>query len=126
AHELHFFDRDDRYARGHRYYRQQFSPDPQARRVGEKTPTYSYHERAPQRIANFNPAMQLIWIFRNPTARAYSHYWYFVQNGQERLAFEDAIAQEPARRQANVGLAYVDRGCYSLQIRRFMQYFPRE
>ncbi len=124
--ELHFFDRDDRYSQGNDYYRRQFSPGPQADWVGEKTPTYSYHASCPRRIAQFNPAMKLIWIFRNPTQRAYSHYWYFVQNGQEHLSFEAALAGEPVRRQANIGFSYRDRGLYSVQIRRFLEWFPRD
>ena len=125
-HELHFFNRDDRYQKGSHYYQQQFTPGPDEYSVGEKTPTYSYHERAPQRIAKFNPDMRLIWIFRNPTERAHSHYWYFVQNGQERLSFKKALALEPVRIKANIGYAYVDRGLYVTQIKRFLQYFPRE
>ncbi len=124
--ELHFFSRDDRYQRGSHYYRQLFTPGPREYRVGEKTPTYSYHERCAQRIASFNPDMKLIWIFRNPTERAYSHYWYFVQNGQERLPFEEALALEPVRIKENIGYSYVDRGLYAVQIERFLQHFPRE
>lgn len=124
--ELHFFDRDDRYQEGGRYYRRLFTPGPLESRVGEKTPTYSYHERCAQRIASFNPDMKLIWIFRNPTERAYSHYWYFVQNGQERLSFEEALASEPVRIRENIGYSYVDRGLYAVHIERFLQFFPRE
>lgn len=126
SHELHFFDRDDRYQKGICFYQQFFAPGPEEYRVGEKTPTYSYHEDSPRRIAKFNPDMKLIWIFRNPTERAYSHYWYFVQNGQERYSFEKAITLEPVRRKENIGYSYVDRGLYVVQIERFLQYFPRE
>lgn len=124
--ELHFFDRDDRYRMGYGYYQQQFTPGSDEYRIGEKTPTYSYHETSPRRIAKFNPDMKLIWIFRNPTERAYSHYWYFIQNGQERFSFEKALALEPVRRKKNIGYSYLDRGLYAVQINRFLQYFPRE
>jgi hypothetical protein len=124
--ELHFFDRDDRYEQGSGYYRALFAPQPGERWVGEKTPTYSYHEPCAARIAAYNPEMRLIWIFRNPTERAYSHYWYFVQNGQEQLSFEEALAAEPVRLKHNVGYAYRDRGLYTVQIERFLKFFPRE
>lgn len=126
ARELHFFDRDDRYSKGIDFYRSAFHPGPGERQIGEKTPTYSYHPPSAARIAAFNPEMRLIWIFRNPTERAYSHYWYFRQNGQERHDFERALALEPARRPGNIGYSYLDRGLYADQVNRFLERFPRE
>lgn len=126
THEIHFFNADDKYKKGIGYYQSFFTPMPDEYRVGEKTPTYSYHQTSPGRIAQFNPDIKLIWIFRNPTLRAYSHYWFFVQNGQERYSFETAIEWEPLRKIDNIGYSYVDRGLYIHQLERYLQYFPRE
>lgn len=124
--EIHFFNSEDKYQKGIAYYRSLFSPEPGEYMVGEKTPTYSYYQAAPPRIAQFNPNIKLIWIFRNPTLRAYSHYWFFVQNGQERHSFEKAIELEPLKRSENIGYSYVDRGLYVQQVERFLNYFPKE
>jgi hypothetical protein len=124
--EIHFFNADDRYEKGMDYYQSFFTPMPHEYMVGEKTPTYSYHRASPARIAQYNPNIRLIWIFRNPTLRAYSHYRFFVQNGQERYSFEKAIELEPLRRAANIGYSYIDRGLYIQQVERFLQYFPRK
>ena len=124
--EIHFFDKEDAYQKGINYYQSFFKPEPGEYRVGEKTPTYSYYQPSARRIAEFNPEMKLIWIFRNPILRAYSHYWYFIQNGQERYSFEKAIDLEPLRKHKNIGHTYLDRGIYICQIERFLQYFPRE
>jgi hypothetical protein len=126
ADEIHFFNSEDKYQKGIAYYRSLFSPEPGEYRVGEKTPTYSYYQAAPSRIAQFNPNIRLIWIFRNPTLRAYSHYWFFVQNGQEKHPFEKAIELEPLKRSKNIGYSYVDRGLYVQQVERFLNYFPKE
>lgn len=124
ADEIHFFSSDNKYERGVSYYQSFFCPTPDEYIVGEKTPTYSYHQNSPARIAQFNPNIRLIWIFRNPTTRAYSHYRFFVQNGQERYSFEKAIELEPLRKIENIGYSYIDRGIYIHQLERYLQYFP--
>jgi hypothetical protein len=126
ADEIHFFNSDDKYQKGICYYQSFFDPKPDEYIIGEKTPTYSYHPACASRIAQFNPDIKLIWIFRNPTLRAYSHYWFFIQNGQERYSFEKAIELEPRRRTKNIGYSYIDRGIYIHQVKRFLKYFPRD
>ena len=126
ANEIHFFNSDARYEKGIGYYQRFFTPGPNEYMVGEKTPTYSYHQDSPARIAQFNPHIRLIWIFRNPSLRAYSHYRFFVQNGQERYSFEKAIELEPLRKIGNIGYSYVDRGLYIHQLERYLQYFPKK
>ncbi len=126
ADEIHFFNSEEKYGKGLGYYQSFFYPRPDEYAVGEKTPTYSYHQDCPARIAQFYSDIKLIWIFRNPTLRAYSHYWFFVQNGQERYPFEKAIELEPVRKLENIGYSYVDRGIYVQQVERYLQYFPRK
>src|SRR4051812_49291642 len=48
--ELHFFDDDENYRRGVDWYGRHFVGAADRRVVGEKTPSYSYIERVPERI----------------------------------------------------------------------------
>lgn len=91
---------------------------------GEKTPTYSFHPQVPERIYNFNPDCKIIWILREPVARAYSNYWHAVKNGIEYLSFEQAWKQESLRIEKNIFYGYFERSIYINQINRYLQFFP--
>src|SRR5262245_33715274 len=69
--EVHFFDRDSQYRLGIEWYEKQFGSSPQHRAVGEKTPAYCFVPEAAKRIHRHLPDVKLIWIFRDPVARAY-------------------------------------------------------
>ena len=74
--------------------------------------------------------------------RAYSHYWHERDKGRETLAFEDAIAAEPARISAaeaatcrrieiarsaeHQRFSYLARGRYAEQLERWLAFYPRE
>ena len=46
------------------------------RLVGEKSTAYSYIRKSVSRIAEYNPEVKLIWVFRDPVKRTYSNYWH--------------------------------------------------
>ena len=90
--EVHYFDRH--YDRGPGWYRRFFPPSRQRgryRAVGEVTPHYLYHERAPERIAAMPSVRGLIVVVRNPVDRAYSHYWFRARIENYRGSFEDFL-----------------------------------
>ncbi|NDJ60626.1 MAG: sulfotransferase [Chloroflexi bacterium] len=99
--------------------------------IGEASPAYLYREWVPELLRTHLPDAKLILSLRNPTDRAYSHYWWSVSKGEEYLSFEAALAQEPARLATGVFrdrdiYSYTDRGYYMQQIARYLEYFPRE
>jgi hypothetical protein len=133
--EVHFFDDDEHFATGevdYARYHAHFAPKERRRLLGEATPIYMYWESAPKRIQDYNPAMKLIMLLRNPVTRAYSHWNWNRKHrrGQlDPLSFEEAIAAEEGRRADAQPLqdrrfSYVDRGFYSPQIRRIWRHFP--
>jgi hypothetical protein len=134
--EVHFFDDEslfrggpapDLYAR----YHGEFPPADEAAVIGEATPIYMYWKRAARRIRDYNPAMKLVVVLRNPIERAYSHYTLERNRHREPLSFSRAIRLERLRclrawpLQHRV-FSYVDRGFYSRQIRRLLDHFPRK
>jgi hypothetical protein len=90
-----------------------------------------YWEAAAARIWQYNPAMRIIVILRNPIERAYSHWAMERGRGAEPLSFEQALAQEERRcrtalPQQDRVYSYVDRGLYSAQLRRLWRFFGTE
>lgn len=142
--EVHYFD--FQYDRGRRWYLAHFParwtlPKSDGKPVtGEATPYYLVHPLAPQRVSEFNPAMKLIAILRNPVDRAYSHYSHEARQGIEPLAFEAALEMEPERLSGADGLlrraphyysyshhhfSYLDRGRYTHYLQAWLDRFPR-
>lgn len=132
--EPHFFDEDFFFSQSppvYHLYHKMF-PDPGNKKIiGESTPIYMYWESVPKRIREYNPNMKLIFILRNPIDRAFSHYIMEKKRGTEPLSFFAAIRNEEKRIAAPLSqerriYSYVDRGYYSKQIRRMLQYFPKK
>jgi Sulfotransferase domain len=125
--EVHFFDRDSQFRRGIAWYEKQFDSGPQHRAVGEKTPAYGFVPEAAERIHRHLPDAKLIWIFRDPVARAYSNYWHLLRHGDERAGFADAITTALREEQVagRSGCVYLNKGRYAEQIRNYLQFFSR-
>jgi hypothetical protein len=114
--EVHFFDRY--YDRGLSWY-QRFFPDSGEkdlyRWIGEVTPNYIYEPSAPALIHQHIPNCKFIAILRNPVDRAYSQYGHTVRNKAYKATFTEYLKQN---------LEPFQRGLYSEQIKRYLQYFP--
>lgn len=130
--ELHFFDNEELW-RGqtpsYSTYRADFPVAPSHRLLGDATPIYMYWEPAIPRIRDYNPAMKLILVLRNPITRAYSHWNHERQAGRETLSFRAALLAEPARaeqvRPFQLRMSsYVQRGMYTRQLARIWAHFP--
>jgi hypothetical protein len=125
--EVHFFDREHNYRRGMSWYERQFASDQRHRAVGEKTPAYCFFPRVPERIHRHLPGVKLIWLLRDPVARAHSHYWHLLRKGEERAGFEAILKQGLQEEQAGGPVPeYLGKGRYAEQIERYLRLFPRE
>ena len=122
-----FYGREDLIFYETRYFQAHRSQ----RVVGELTPDYMRHPEVPQRIRDAGLAnVKLIFCLRDPVARAFSHYHQCVRILIESESFESAIGLEKARMAMDPfnGLrrSYIGAGVYTPQIRRFLEFFPRE
>jgi hypothetical protein len=127
--ELHFFDR--RASAGLDWYGSHFNDISKALKAGEATPDYLYCSGVCERIKAVLPNVKLIVILRDPTERAWSHYWHNVRRGREPLSFAAALEQEAKRmkHQDDVGrahFAYVSRGHYIRRLHHYEQVFGRD
>ena len=135
--EMHFFDRDEKWARGIEWYKSQFS----GVCAGEDTPNIIYHRQAIQRMHETVPQARLIVALRNPVNRLYSNYMmarqrrYDSPNSWTDRSFEDWLAigmdfVETGRRpesKADLKAALaVDRGLYDDKLQRVLEHYPRK
>jgi hypothetical protein len=132
--ELHFFDNEKLWRAqlpSYAAYRAAFPVEPSHRLLGDATPIYMYWEPAVPRIRDYNPAMKLILVLRNPITRAYSHWNHERLAGRESLSFRDALLAEPSRAEQARPLqlrngSYVQRGMYTRQLARVWANFPTQ
>ena len=129
--EIHFFDNDSinwcqvNYDKLHECF--DWSIQNQIR--GEATPIYCYWPDSIQRIHAYNSEAKIIMLLRHPAFRAYSQWRMEFRRGNEDLQFEDAISKKGRLRMAGDPrcvhriYSYVDRGYYSMQIRRLKELF---
>lgn len=98
--------------------------------IGEKSADYLFWRPAHSRISCFLPHTKFIFTLRNPTERAWSHYWNEVGKGREVLSFEEAVVEEAKRCRdsayARDHLSYCTRGFYEESLGDFFRYVERE
>ncbi|MEI9963394.1 MAG: sulfotransferase [Caulobacteraceae bacterium] len=129
--EAHFFDDEARDWRDPAYadYEGGFAPD--GRRRGDATPIYLYWPQSLERMRRYNPDMRLVLIFRDPVARAWSHWRMEYASGRETEPFAWAIREgrarvdDPAAPGHHRVFSYVERGFYGRQLARALSLFPR-
>ncbi len=131
--EAHFFDNEECFQHekpDYHKYHSLFKPNRSNKILGEATPIYMYWKPAPGRIWHYNPHMKIIVILRNPTDRAYSHWYMEHGRGDDTLSFREAIETESQRLNEAKPFqhriySYIDRGFYSEQLQRIWTYFPK-
>ena len=96
--EPKFFLVDELYAEGlDAYSRRWFADAPDLGAVGEKSTNYLESAAAAARIAGDLPRVRLLFVLREPTARALSNYRWSVMNGMEHEDFATALDLEQQR-----------------------------
>lgn len=111
--EVEYFDRH--HERGVPWYLAQLPDDPGERCVVEATPTYLSDPRVAARVARALPDARFVAVLREPVARAWSNYWFFVQLGLERRSWSTVVTEEPP----DDPLGYLWRGRYAEQLARW-------
>ena len=132
--EPKFFLVDDLYSHGLRWYADRwFAGAPLDRVAGEKSTDYLESAPAAERIARDLPAVKLVFILREPAARAYSNFLWTRMNGLETEEFATALTLEverertlPERWRFARPFSYFSRGLYAELLEPYLDRFPRE
>lgn len=70
-----------------------------------------------QRLFEYNPALKFIYIMRNPVERIVSNYAHRMARKTTGMSPEQAVFADPV---------YVNRSRYAVQLRPYLELFPRE
>ncbi len=148
--EVHFFDRN--FYKGVDWYRAFFPTSLEkyyAESIlkkdfitGEGSPEYLFYPHCAKKASIILPQVKIIVLLRNPVDRAYSQYRHNLGWGHEKdLSFEDALSLEEERtkdgRERSLidesyhdflyqRAAYLGRGLYADQLKKWMDIYPRE
>jgi hypothetical protein len=115
--ETHFFSKN--YGRGPTYLRSCFQHCLPHQIKGEYSPEYITDPLAPKRIKEHFPNIKLIASLRNPISRMWSSFWLDKSRGKIRdKTLIGKLEREP--------WLYIEKGKYSVYLKRWMKLFPRE
>jgi len=107
---------------------------------GDASMEYWFHPDVPARAAEMMPDARLIFIFREPVARAWSEFRMFRKSGEDNADFTETVTNairwlsaptgkelcRSALRQSNNPLRYVRCGMYADLLQDWWRYFTRE
>ncbi len=94
-------------------YLELFEPVKDEVAVGEASASYLSDPEVPGRIKEAVPEARIIMILRDPVERAYSHYLQNVNNGWQRLPFEEAARLD----------LYLEPSLYAKQVQKYLDAF---
>jgi hypothetical protein len=117
--ELNFFVEERNWPRGVGWYESQFADTAPVR--GEASPHYTACERfdgVPERMAAVIPEAKLVYLVRDPIARAFSAYSVTRAIGLDERPPEQALLED-----FNDGF-YLGEGRYWMQLERYLEHFP--
>jgi Sulfotransferase domain len=117
--ELNFFIAERNWDRGVEWYRRHFDAGASVR--GESSPNYTaypHHAGVPERMHSLLPEARLILLVRDPVERIAAHW---VHNYAKRREKGDVAATV-----MHPNTTYVLRSQYHMQLRQFLNHYPRE
>ncbi|HVX35308.1 MAG TPA: sulfotransferase [Hyphomicrobium sp.] len=133
--EIHFFDNEeiDWTSPNYEYLHSFFNADDGPTIRYDVTPIYMFWPPSLERIARYNPRAKLIFLFRDPFERAFSHWCMEWARNWDTLPFAEAIRDgrqrlvsiPPNSREHRV-YTYLERCLYGEQVARALALFPRK
>jgi len=136
--EVHLFDAPDFDSNWsateiNQRYAPYFEAATEGQLLGEATPIYLYWPEVIAALHQYNPALKLVVILRDPAERAISHYIMELGRGIETRPLWQALLLEASRLRRDLGRApnsarrchsYRTRGNYASQLHNLRRYFP--
>jgi len=110
--EINFFSWE--YDRGLEWYASHFEDAKSSQTIGEKSNSYFVSPDAPERLHRWNSDVELVFVLRDPVARAYSHYCMLLRAEEVSDAPEDEIVP---------GTRFIEDSLYATNLERFYEHF---
>ncbi len=132
--EVHYFDREENYARGVEWYEAHFSAATTERAIGDKTPDYlavnvhgvdNHSPNIHKRIHQLLSSARLMIVLRNPVERAVSAAYHMIRMGYvSPFCSIDDLLVGPKKHLAH-RFGVLDYGRYYDQISSYLDCFDR-
>jgi len=117
--EPDFFSKDSDWRKNLDQYHGLFT-DPN-KRWAEASTSYTFYPHFAKQIwkdlYEYNPALKLIYLYRDPIARCISHYMHVYERGYIDQSLDDAVKGVPL---------IVNNSRYAMQVKPFIEQFGRE
>ncbi|KAG8453510.1 hypothetical protein GDO86_000222 [Hymenochirus boettgeri] len=125
--EIHFFDWENQYKRGLKWYLNQMPFSYPHQLTVEKTPAYFTSPGVPERIYQMNSTIKLLLILRDPIERVLSDYTQvFYNHKQKNKSYppvEDLLLKH---RELNTDYKAINRSLYYPYMENWLKYFTLE
>lgn len=115
--ELDYFSNESNYEKGESWYRSKFQENNLLN--GEASPNYTkahLFKGIPEKMYQLLPNVKLIYLYRDPVERAYSHYIHSLSSGREKKAPEEALTADSN---------YLLTSRYYWQLNHYLKFYPR-
>lgn len=113
------------YYRGIDWYHSLYNKATIEKAIVDPTPSYLRDLLAPRRIFEYNPKAKFIISLRNPTERAFSHYWHEKKKNKINFEFSEAINYSGVGNY-DIYNDWILTGFYFEWIQNFLQYFHKD
>ncbi|KAK3731749.1 hypothetical protein RRG08_035418 [Elysia crispata] len=120
AKEVHFFDRDENFNLGLKWYKTQMPPSYSNQMTIEKSPAYVEHERSAPEIFKMNKTVRLLWVVKDPVIRLMSAVALQNSATPRHFYLERVNGSLSIKRWNNA----VNRGKYVVHLRKWLKFFP--
>lgn len=117
--EPHFFSKNKDWKQSLDEYHGLFSPAGDSL-YGEASTTYTFFPDfgdVAHRLYEYNPAIKLIYVMRQPVERVFSQYRHELLRGSKIPGLTQTVLSDPR---------YVNRSRYGMQLQPYLDQFPRE
>ena len=124
--EIHFFDRNETFRKGVKWYVQQMPFSTQSQITVEKSPSYFVMPHVPPRIHKMSPTIKLLLIVRDPIERVISDYiqLFNPQRIGMNKSFDDVVLD--AHKHVNERAQVIRVSCYDIHMVHWLKYFTRQ
>lgn len=112
--EVHYFDREDNFAKGDSWYHSHFITRPgQKGFLFEASPEYLSRWKVAPRIKAYNPELKIIILLREPIARAYSAWNMYRQWSDDGIVPWAIANDQHGRYESPIYRTFFKNGCPS-------------
>ena len=123
--ESFFFCRN--YKKGISHYKKLFEDVKNEKAIGEIAPSYLFEANPEHLQKHLGNNIKLIFIFRNPATRAFSHYKMMTRKLREKRTFNEIVKTEIQGGITNILYTnYVHKGFYDILLQKYLNVFDKK